>query len=330
MDLLSNSFNENIYKENLFKNQWITSNFLTDTAYSLGKTPYGEVYSIKSADNNKMCAVKIINLLDRSFCLKVPLDNAHIINVEKYFSDSQQNNGFLIMEQGNGNLTDFLKINPNETLKFDLIFQLLESIVSSLEYAYEKKIPHLNIKPENIIYFKDKIKNEDSNSKKKCFLDGNIIFKLSDFGFDQIIYRENLQNNINNIAGYIAPELFEDLLDLEKKKLDQSKIDIFSLGMIIVNCFGVKYQKFQDLSRIYSRKKYKVLIDEIFKYLEQDYPQTFKEIVKKMIEFDPKERIDIQKLRDFIRNVENHCQTVTKIYCNNDKKILFTFRRMMI
>ena len=155
---------------------------------------------------------------------------------------------------------------------------IIRQILSAVVYCHDRHIVHRDLKPENLLL-------EYSN---KTFEEGNIV-KVIDFG-TSIEYNptEKLKAKLGT-AYYIAPEVLRGEYD--------EKCDVWSCGVILY-IFLCGYPPFngQNDNEIFQKiKKGK------FVYPSPEWDnvsQQAKDLVNKMLHFDPKRRISAKEALD--------------------------------
>ena len=295
---------------------------------------------------------RLQDLIESEILILKNLDHNNII---KFFSSSLTNDVYSIkMEYCElGDLYTILKENGkhmyelkklrNQFNGFDdkFIKSYLKDTINALSYISDKNLIHRDIKLHNILVKK----NGD-----------DYVFKLSDFGFtcydlnkenDFInldmssflnITPESLKRKYYKLCGtpyYMAPEIilnldkFEQLMGtedyLDDTKLYDKKIDIWSYGIclyeLIFNTLPFSnLSDMNDLKLFYTKKSNQELIYKNIndKKILSDY---LKNIFKKMLTIEPKNRISIEELTildykmDFILPliIENINTTSTEI-----------------
>jgi calcium-dependent protein kinase len=188
----------------------------------LGEGSYGCVYKVQHKQTKFIRAVKaikkkivdIISFENEIRILKT-VDHPHIIKLfECYYDD----NYFYMVEEfcSGGDLFDYIKSQKN----FSEIkaANILNQILSAINYLHKKQIVHRDLKPENIVFIKT---NNENKHKKKS----EIFIKLIDFGTSIYINKnKNLTQELGTIY-YIAPEVFKNNYN--------EKVDIWSIGVIL-------------------------------------------------------------------------------------------------
>ena len=156
----------------------------------LGEGSYGEVFKIRSKKNNKIYAMKSLDLkmlekfgviksAKREIKIPEKLSHPHVIKIYKNFTEG--NNLYIIYEfVANKDLDSFMKAHKafNEHIQEEEIWNLFLQSMDALTYVHSKGVIHRDIKPANLL------------------MDNNMTVKLGDFGVSAII--ENKVNNKNS------------------------------------------------------------------------------------------------------------------------------------
>lgn len=109
------------------------------------------------------------------------------------------------------------------------LYQLIWDIISALDFAHHRGIFHADIKPGNILLFRNQGKN-------------SYAYKLSDWGEGKDVSNEirktgkgTIESPIHGTASYLAPEVSsnDDIL-----AINFFKADVFSLGVTLFKCVG--------------------------------------------------------------------------------------------
>ena len=193
---------------------------------------------------------------------------------------------YVLMEVG---LTDWEKeihTYSDKNMEYsekDLI-QIIKQLSSALSFLQKKNISHRDIKPQNILVFK------------------NNIYKVADFGEAKQI--DNIAKNLINysLRGtelYMSSLLFNGLrrgqIDI---KHNLFKSDVYSLGLCIlyaaVTCNKPLYEKRKYVD-INATKKY------LDKLLKQKYSPKFLSLLYSMLEIHEKNRPDFIELEKIMK-----------------------------
>ena len=211
-----------------------------DILRQLGEGSLGKVLRVRSKKNQKIYAMKKVDLnefeneaplnLKKEITFLQKLQNRHILKYFKYFEEK----GFLyiIIEfMNNGNLFNFMETYQklNIHLKEEMLWNIFLQSMTALSYIHSMGIIHHNIKLTNLM------------------MDNNITIKLGDFGFSDLLVKNNNENK-NKKHTYILRKKNIEILDCEKiyetfsymdkeilskndeKKLYDEKVDVFSMG----------------------------------------------------------------------------------------------------
>lgn len=301
-------------KTNLLKNIpsqkfLIKSRFLSEFSIidKVGQGGFGCVFKVKNKLDNKIYAIKIINVNSENKDLVLRevknlsnLENDNIIryygcwleNVElndtnKYleygeeFSSSYSdisdidytNYLFIQMEYATFNLKD-IQSNLTYCQKKDYFKQ----IVLGLNEIHKKNIIHRDLKPSNILIVNKKI-------------------KIGDFGLSRDLNeKKNLPIPLNNLTGDLTGEMGTNLYSspeqLGGEKYDY-KTDIYSLGIImfeLLNNFNTEMEKHIEINKLKNNQDVE---------LDKKYPDELK-FIKMLIHKQFEKRPSTQKILELL------------------------------
>ena len=196
--------------------------------------------------------------------------------------------GCIIMEYAKfGDLENFQKKinhqNHQNSLSETLLAYLTRQILEGLYYIHQSKIIHMDIKQQNIL------------------IDQNFNIKITDFSvsFSYENYKENdkITLPLSGTSFYMSPEvLLKAKIDYE----DCSKIDMFSLGVLLYN---IAYEKF-PFSLDYSIKRnFQLILEKIQTEKlvipgDKKYSILFKKFLESLLERNIKNRISVSEALD--------------------------------
>ena len=235
----------------------------------LGEGSFGQVFKVISKLNNKVYAMKKLNLKEiqrtnqKAYELALneinflqELDNAHIIKYYKNFREGDYL--YIIIEYAaNGDLDKFIKAHKvfNNPIPEELLWNIILQCMEALSYIHNKNVIHRDIKPFNI------------------FMDNNLFIKIGDFGCSAIKFENNntfsklTQTQVSKMlcgdTRVYTPNFSAKEIDNNEKNYD-SRVDVYSMGITFcemiclenpeTNNFQVILNKLQQRSNIYSKE----------------------------------------------------------------------------
>lgn len=238
----------------------------------MGSGAFATVRKVTHKDTNTPRALKIIKKNPKQDSSRMYLEvdilkkliHPNIMQIFEFYEDKK--NFYIITEFCEGGEL-FDKVVEKGSFKEDEAAQVMKQLCSAINYIHSNKIVHRDLKPENILL----------DTKKQ-----NII-KIIDWGTARFFDKDK-NKKMNKISGtpyYIAPEvLFE--------KYDE-KCDVWSCGVImyILLCGYPPFNGETDneiLAKIKSGK---------FSFPDEEWATVSfeaKDLIKCMLEFDPKKR----------------------------------------
>lgn len=304
---ISNMDTNSIQNEFL-QNSWLSSNFEKHSIKQIGAGGFGCVFSATSLKTNGEIAIKVLKVSPKDdmkqmmneVMIMISLNGcSNIIRIDDLFADTVKRQVLFAMELGKSSLGDLIQ-RANGNISCHLILQIIMDCINGLEYASNRGFAHMDIKPENIIYFDGISRKNYPDLQKNAVEDDNKIFKLSDWGGG--LLRASMTTEVDTCysysPGYAAPEIINDDIEL----FNPSKVDIFAFGMTLLYCCGVPLKNFRHLSVLTDAKKYERDLNEIIDSLDPSYCKL-KLILTKMLSYNPEERIglaSLQKLMKFV------------------------------
>ena len=199
----------------------------------LGKGSFGFVAKVRSIKNNKIYAMKKIDLNKLGSDKEVELCKREVLvlqklnhsNINKYYKSFSLNNClYIIMEfMNNSDLAGFIKAHDkfNIPVREEEVWNILLQSMNALEYIHSKNVIHRDIKPANLFMTNDKtIKIGDFGVAAKI---NGIKTSFKEGGFSGTIVGSPL---------YMSPEM------LKGDDYDQ-KTDVYSMGISMFElCFS--------------------------------------------------------------------------------------------
>ena len=273
---------------------------------TLGKGSYGFVSKVKSKKNQKMYAMKMIdlglvndeqeiNLLMNEIKIIQSLNSPHIVKYYKHFKIG--NKLYILMEYiNNGDIKGYIQANlgMQKAVEEKEIWELLYQSISGLVYIHKNQLIHRDIKPANLFLTDDKT------------------IKIGDFGVSAerkvggMNFKPEKETMMIGTPLYMSPEIFAH-------EPYGSKVDVYSLGCTIYElCFftaprlplpGVnqKGEIFTDLKELPPR------------YNQDKYSNDLLNLINKMIEKDPNKRPSSNEIFQEVKAKYN----ATRIQCTS-------------
>ena len=205
----------------------------------LGEGGFGKVFKVRSKINNKVYAMKMVDLEElktkgeKAYQLTMNeikflevLVHPHIIKYYKNFNEGKYL--YIIIEFApNGDIEGFIEAHKrfNKHIPEEEVWNILLQCMGALEYVHSTGVIHRDIKPANLL------------------MDNNMIVKLGDFGASALKYKDENSQYLNGeycpfkdqenmkyggtvvvSKGHTAKEI------LERNEYDQ-KVDVYSMGV---------------------------------------------------------------------------------------------------
>ena len=186
----------------------------------LGKGGYGKVYQVRNKITGKMFACKKLSKLninnlvkfEREINILMKTDHPNIIKLYEVFQSP--NSLYLIMEECHGGeLFDRIMhhIENQEMYSEKEAAEIIQQVMSAIEYCHNNGIVHRDLKPENLLYLK---KGDEKNNP----------LKIIDFGLSRTLDQKVLSSKVGT-AYYVSPEILAGNYN--------EKCDIWSAGVIL-------------------------------------------------------------------------------------------------
>ena len=276
-----------------------------DFLHIIKEQTYGYRAKVKSKKNQKIYCIQIIdfsfnneelnNFMNQIQIIK-DLKSRHIIKCYAYFSKNSKH--YIITEFTDNNIKNYIEANSciKRAIPENEVWDLLYQSISGLFYIQKKNLIQRDIIPENFYLTDDK----------------NVKFDIFCFSIKRKIITELDLNEETNKIGtqlYMCPEMLSN-------QPYNNKFDVYSLGCIFheICFFNVpRYPVFQkDLNG-------KIIVNFIHnkpKYNINYYSDDLINIIKEMIEEDPKNRPDTETIfRKIIEKYNSFKIQNSSIFC---------------
>ena len=248
----------------------------------LGQGSFGKVYLVRNKKLNTNFAMKIIekqshnndpkeeeNLMNEINILR-KLDHPNILKINDFYSTEKE---YIIITEFCPEGELFYEIKNFAPFEEPLAGWYMKQILSAVNYCHKNKIIHRDLKPENILI---------SQRNKKGF---NII-KIIDFG-TAILFNKKDKKLAGSIY-YLSPEI------ISKNRNYTEKCDIWSCGIIMYILLSGRPPFNGDSDEDILKKIMRNNID-LEKYPWSVISLEAKDLLKKLLEFDPKKRITAEE-----------------------------------
>ena len=254
----------------------------------------------------------------------------NIINIidsgdgEIKFGNEIKKNKYLILEYAEKKeLTRYISMIGNGFSEKKFHAQLLFlKILEAVKEIHKNGVVHRDLKEDNIL------------------LDIKFNPKICDFGYST--YINYTKKKIRGTVNYMAPEVLIDKNNCKDYSISEDYIheykggpvDVFALGVILFYITTAKYS-FENPCK--SDKSYTYIIDHDYnkfwkmQNLNSDLSEDFKNLFVKMVEPNPKERVEINEienykwLKEFIVKSDKEKETIESSLCEEflerEKKI---------
>ena len=282
------------------------NNFTIET--QIGDGTYGVIYSVYNNKSKRKYAMKkiIVNNLNELEIIQKEFEIAHhnrhpsILDIKGvYIKCFDQTTYALYVLMDLAELDWEMEIDDRQMIKNfynekDLIL-ILKQLSSALFFLQkEKNVAHREIKPENVLIFKNETKNKNKF--------GEFLYKLCDFGEakDYALIKTKKHKTLRGTELYMSPLLYDGLIK-DEAYVDHNayKSDVFSLGCCMIIAASLDFDIINEIRGI----KEQIKISRFLKRkLLGKYSEKFIDVLLKMINFNEEERIDFIQLEEIIES----------------------------
>lgn len=295
-----------IQGKNYFIPSSLACEYSLETIKPLGAGAFGNVFEIAKKSDKQIYAVKRLAFEDAQTFSDITkeinilyrlLPYGNIVKFVENYNALKYKSIYIIMEKGDNTLAAMIKENPNG-FPLELLNQLFIDMIFGLSYAYGEAVAHSDIKPANILVFRNQ-KRENLPNVHKSANFPDLIFKLTDFGAGTLKVNDNqtkLREGMAFTMNYASPEIILSL-ENENVMLNFEKCDVYSLAMTLILCCGIESKHLNHINRIAQEEKHDVEIEEILLKLEGKYKDKI-DILRGMLKFDMNRRSNLQILQE--------------------------------
>ena len=256
-----------------------------DFLHIIKEQTYGYRAKVKSKKNQKIYCIQIIdfsfnneelnNFMNQIQIIK-DLKSRHIIKCYAYFSKNSKH--YIITEFTDNNIKNYIEANSciKRAIPENEVWDLLYQSISGLFYIQKKNLIQRDIIPENFYLTDDK----------------NVKFDIFCFSIKRKIITElDLKEETNKIGTqlYMCPEMLSN-------QPYNNKFDVYSLGCIFHELCFFNVPRYPVFQKDLNGKIIANFIHNKPKYNINYYSNDLINIIKEMIEEDPKNRPDTETI----------------------------------
>ena len=264
----------------------------------IGQGSYGVIYLVEEKNSKKQYALKSILCNDleqilkhkKEFELSYSLSHNNFIkiyNAHFKYLDMTTYMLYILMERGesdwNSEIEKRAKLNKFYTEK-ELI-NILKQLIDVLSYFQKNNIAHRDIKPQNILVFK------------------NDVYKITDLGEAKGAKNNTQLATLKGSHYFMSPNLFFAFkYNGNNKKVSHNifKSDVFSLGYCFLYAMNLNMKLIQSLREENNMKN---VINIVKKFgIDKKYSNKFMNIIYNMIQIDENKRMDFVELYKEVNN----------------------------
>jgi serine/threonine protein kinase len=165
------------------------------------------------------------------------------------------------------------------------IIYILNQIIDALLYLENEGIAHRDIKPQNILLFK------------------NNIFKVADFGEAKKFNDVSQECTLRGSELYMSPILYNGLKLCQKDVVHNAfKSDVFSLSFCLIYALSLNLSILNEIREINNMAQISNIIQRNFK---RNYSQYLITLILKMINLNEKERFSFSDIKNYLNEKYN-------------------------
>ena len=263
----------------------------------LGQGSFGKIYLVQNNKNELFTMKKLVYseeldvqsvIKEYKMCYKLKHPNVvKILGIYNNKLDKTTYVVYVLMEVG---MTDWEKeikkhIEKNIFYTEKELIHIIKQLTQVLSFLQKSNISHRDIKPQNILVFK------------------NNVYKIADFGEAKQI--ENMTINLicNSLRGtelYMSPLLFNGLrtgqVDIRHNVF---KSDVYSFGLCILFAASLQMISLYDIRKIVDMKEVRKYLD---KMIGNKYSKKFIDLLAMLLEIYEKNRPDFIQLEEIMNN----------------------------
>jgi len=263
-----------------------------------------QIFKVVEKDTKRVLALKIIKTKEKDKWNKsieemkkiIEWKHENIVEIIKYDADVRETNGiaiyyaFIIMELGENSILKEFK-NKKGYSEEELL-KIIYEVINAIEYAHERNTPHLDIKPQNIFRFNNKVKVADWGSGIRLKTKYAKTMDNSKISFTELYYSPEILKMVSEEDAYTKINLF--------------KCDIYTIGTIILELLGIDKILIEKMKReSVEEKKLEVFLEKHLNKIELKNKKKWKTLLMNLLNYDYESRFDIKQSKKFVEDLMN-------------------------
>ena len=300
-----NDNNNNINNKKYLLNQKYNNFSEYKIIKQIGKGTFGQIFMVENNQHQYFALKKLvatslkdIKTIEHEYQILLDLQsNGKKINlVQIYGIETKQLDPttyvmYVLMELAS---TDWekeilIRHNLNKYYKENELMNIISSLITTFAQLQKEKISHRDIKPQNILIFKD--------SKT---------YKLADFGEAKELLSDDRPTERQTLRGtelYMSPILFYALRSrqmIKYVKHNPYKSDLFSFGLCCLFASTLCFESIYDVRELRNNTAIKYIIQ---KYLRNRYSNVVINIICSMLDVNENSRNDFIEMEKEIKKI---------------------------
>ena len=261
----------------------------------IGEGTFGKIYSVKDNKNQRFGLKKAYASSPeevKTFIEECELVNSlchnHIVKMHSLYKkklDTFTYAIYILMDLAQKDWDSEIKEKFAMNKKYyneEELITIIKQLMEPLAFLQEKCITHRDIKPQNILVFKDKV------------------YKICDFGEAKEYKNLKRQSTVRGTELYMSPLLYNGMKrNVDNITHNSYKSDLYSMGLCLLYAACLSYDPIYDMRDFSSSKETNTLIDD---YVKDRYSDKFKDLIKKMLEYEERLRMDCIDFNKYLKS----------------------------
>ena len=265
----------------------------------LGQGTFSKIYLVQDKNNNLYSMKKIILsdeldvqsiIKEYKMCSKFKHENiAKLFGLYINKLDITTYGVYILMELGKTDWEKEIRFYKEKNLKYNEneLINIIKQLTSALSYLQKNNIVHRDIKPQNILIFKDKK------------------YKLADFGESKQlnnITTSLINGSLRGTELYMSPLLFNGLRNGQiEVSHNLVKSDVYSLGLCLFYSATISTKCLYDVRNFVEMKNLSTYIEDTLK--NKNYSKKFIDLIISMLEIHEEKRPDFIELENIVNKI---------------------------